>query len=117
MNAIEGDHRSPIRTPQPLDKEGRNVKVHAKLGDKNENGNKVSMRRNDEPVKGKDQRNLEVEDSSRGKNWKGEEYAGLKGNKELEGIDMGPSTDSTLAISSIPAKNKELEIMGNAPNT
>jgi hypothetical protein len=44
------------------------------------------------------------------------EYAGLKGNKELEEITTDPSTHSPLPGSSIPTKNAVVEIMGNAPS-
>jgi hypothetical protein len=114
---MEGDHSTPNRTPQPLDKEGSNIKGHIKLGDKNENGNKVTIGRIDAPMKGKDQGKLDVEDSSRGNANKGEEYAGIKGNKALEEINMGHSAHSTLSRSSIPTEDIEVEIMGKSPST
>jgi hypothetical protein len=115
LNTIEGDHSTPNWTPQPLDKEGSNIKGHEEPRDKNENGNEASIGRSDAPVKGKDQGNPDVEDSSGGNTSKGEENAWLKGNKELEEITTEPSTHSTLPGSTIPVRKHNSRDHGKCP--
>jgi hypothetical protein len=83
LNTTEGDHTTPNQTPQPLDKEGGNIKGHEEPRDTNENGNEVVIERSDAPGKGRDQGDPHDEDSSGGNTNKGEYNEGLKGNKEL----------------------------------
>jgi hypothetical protein len=52
MNTIEGNHKSPNWTPQPLDIEGGSIKGHEEPRDKNENGNESAIGRSDAPRKG-----------------------------------------------------------------
>jgi hypothetical protein len=99
-----------------LDKERSIIKGHTKPGDKNQNSNEASIERSDASMKGKDQGNPYIEDSSGGDTTKREENAWLKGNKELEEITMEPLAHSTLLGSTIPTKNTSVEITGNAPS-